>query len=186
MGRYFQLRDQVFAGRWHVGEVTGPDGSAPRLIAGIPLIDPPPLSAQVTHLGLVLDFSLTSFAVPITTHAVARAVSTTAGADVQSIPVRIAGQTGMQVLNAVRIVRCVDESRSEFLKWTAQDHRADLAGQYRQITKLRLDPRAIPSDAHFFRVADWKVALIVSEAVKDAMDRAGCAGAKFIEATSAG
>ena len=42
----------------------------------------------------------------------------------------------MVVLNSLRVLRCIDEERSEFVKWTKQDHRADLAGQYRQITKL--------------------------------------------------
>jgi hypothetical protein len=39
---------------------------------------------------------------------------------------------------------------------------------------------AIPPDAHFFRVKDWEVGLIVSEVVKYAMERVGCVGAEFI------
>jgi hypothetical protein len=180
MRRFFQLRDEVFAGRWHLGEVTSSDGTEPRLRAGIPLRDAGTLAAPVTHPGRVLDYSLTSFAVPIASKAVARAVSAIAGADVQCIPVAIAGQSGMHVLNAVRVISCLDQARSEFLKWTEQDIRADLAGQYKQVTKLIIDPSAIPSDAHFFRIEGWLVALIVSEEVKEAMERAGCLGAKFI------
>ncbi|HTN87244.1 MAG TPA: DUF1629 domain-containing protein [Sorangium sp.] len=109
-----------------------------------------------------------------------------AGADVQPIPVNIAGQPGMFVLNTLRTLRCVDELHSEFIKWTKQDHRADLAGQYRQITKLVLDEAKIPRDAQIFRIEGSLVELIVSAAVKDAMERVGCLGAKFIELQTSG
>lgn len=75
----------------------------------------------------------------------------------------------------------LDEARSEFIKWTEHDHRADLAGEFRQVTKLVLARDTIPDDAHFFRIAGWEVALIVSEEVKSAMERVGCFGAEFIE-----
>ncbi len=183
MRRFFQLRDEVFAGRWHVGEVTFSDGTEPRLRAGIRLDDSRALAAPVTHPGQVLDFSLTSFAVPVATRPLAEAVSVIAGPDVQCISVAVGGQAGMVVLNAVRVVRCLDESRSEFIKWTKQDHRSDLAGQYRQVTKLTTNPNLIPFDAHVLRIEGWLVALIVSEEVKDAMERVGCLGAKFVEVT---
>jgi hypothetical protein len=35
------------------------------------------------------------------------------------------------VLNAVRVVSCLDEGESEFIKWKAHDHRPDFLGQYR-------------------------------------------------------
>jgi hypothetical protein len=103
------------------------------------------------------------------------------GADVQFVPVGIAGQDGMLVLNALRVLCCLDEEHSEFVKWTKQDHRAELAGQYRQITKLVLNNAAIPHDVHVFRIEGSLVELVVSEAVKDAMERVGCLGANFIE-----
>jgi hypothetical protein len=60
--RYFKLLDDVaIPGRWHIGEITFPDGSEPRFWAGIRLPDPGParLRAEVTRPGRVLDFSLT-------------------------------------------------------------------------------------------------------------------------------
>ncbi len=181
MTRYFQLRDDVTVpSRWHLGFATLPDGSEPLLDAGIRLDWSGRPVVPVTHPGRVLDFSLTSFGVPVATQALADAVSAIAGSEVQRVPVEINGQAGMVVLNAVRVIRCIDEARSEFLKWAAQDHRADLAGQYRQVTRLVLDRTAVPSDAHFSRIDGWHVALIVSDAVKDAMERVGCTGAKFI------
>jgi len=184
MLRYFELLDDVTVpNRWHLGEVTLPDLTEPRLRAGIGFEAGGNLAASVTRPGRVLDFSLTSFAVPLATRQLGEAIGAIAGPDAQVLPVRIADQSGMVVLNSVRVVKCLDEARSEFIKWTKQDHRADLAGQYRQVTRLVLDPGAIPADAHFFRVEGWLVALIVSEAVKDAMERVGCLGAKFIDVT---
>lgn len=164
-----------------MSDVLLPTGLEPLLDAGVPLGGAERLAATVSHAGRVLDFSLTSFNVPIATSRLANAIANVAGSDVQCLPVSVAGQAGMTVLNALRVVRCLDETRSEFMKWTKEDHRADLAGQYRQVTKLVLAPGAVPSDAHFFRVEGWSVALLVSEAVKVAMERVGCVGAKFIE-----
>ncbi|AGP34203.1 hypothetical protein SCE1572_06650 [Sorangium cellulosum So0157-2] len=139
------------------------------------------MRGEVTHAGRVLDFSLTSFNVPVATTALANAVSSVAGSDVQCIRLEIAGQTGMLVLNSVRVIRCLDEERSEFIKWTKQDHRSELAGQYRQITKHVLNEKALPNDAHFFRIEGSLVELIVSDAVKAGMESVGCLGAKFVE-----
>ncbi|AUX29369.1 uncharacterized protein SOCE836_014580 [Sorangium cellulosum] len=167
-------------GRWHLGEVWLCIGLEPLLDAGHRLDASEPLRGEVTHAGRVLDFSLTSFNVPVATTALANAVRSVAGSDVQCIPLEIAGQRGMFVLNSVRVVRCLDEERSEFIKWTKQDHRSNLGGQYRQITKHTLDESALPNDAHFFRIEGSLVELIVSDTVKASMESVGCLGAKFV------
>ncbi|MGK4000933.1 imm11 family protein [Sorangium sp. So ce1024] len=182
MRRFFVLRDEMtIKGRWHLGEIRLRSGWEPLLDAGHRLDAAEPLRGEVTHAGRVLDFSLTSFNVPVATTALANAVRAIAGGDVQCIPVEIAGQTGMFVLNSVRVIRCLDEERSAFIKWTKQDHRSELAGQYRQITKHVLDENAIPNDAHFFRIEGSLVELIVSGAVKAGMESIGCFGANFVE-----
>ncbi len=187
MTQYFRLRDDItLPGRWHLAELLLPSGGEPLLDTGVPLRDPGPLTATVSRPGRVLDFSLTSFSVPVATKKLADAVIAVAGADLQCIPVAVAGQSAMVVLNSTRVVRCLDEQNSEFIKWTERDHRADLAGQYRQVTKLTLVASAIPADAHFFRIDGWTVALVVSEVVKTAMESVGCLGAKFIELSAVG
>lgn len=185
MKRYLQLRDDLtVVGRWHVSDVLLPNGSEPSLDAGEPMHDLEPLVATVSHPGRVLDFTITSFNIPLVTNRLALAISSVAGSQVQCLPVDVAAQSGMVVLNALRVIRCLDETRSEFIKWTKEDHRADLAGQYRQVTKLVLAPGSVPADAHFFRVEGWLAALVASEAVKEAMEQTGCLGAKFIELTT--
>ncbi len=180
--RYFKLFDDMtVANRWHLGLATGDDGSEPQLWDGLRLHPVPHLVVPVTHAGRVLDFSLTSFAVPVATSEIAAEVARIAGPDLQIVPIEIHGHPEMVALNAVRLIKCLDEASSEFMKWTKEDHRADLAGSYRQVTKLVLDADAVPPDAHFFRIKGWEIALIVSETVKHAMERVGCLGAEFID-----
>lgn len=180
--KYFRLRDDVtIQGRWHLSGVVLATGVEPLLDAGKLVRESGPLSGAVSHPGRVLGFTLTSFNVPVVTSSVADAVHGVAASDVQCLPIEIAEQAGMMVLNALRVVRCLDETRSEFIKWTSHDHRAELAGQYRQVTRLALAPGTVPADAHFFRVEGWLVALVVSEMVKEAMERVGCLGAKFVQ-----
>lgn len=187
MTRYFRLLDDVtIPKRWHLGSAALSDGTEPRLRVGLRFDSSEAPGIPVTHAGRVLDFSLTSFAVPVATKKLADTVRAVAGSDVQCIPVGVAGQAGMVVLNSVRVIRCLDEKESEFIKWTKDDHRPDLAGQYRQITRLVLDAAAIPEDAQFFRIEGSLVELVVSEDVKEAMESVGCQGAKFIELPTSG
>jgi|JI10StandDraft_1071094.scaffolds.fasta_scaffold40125_5 hypothetical protein len=76
MTQYFQLRDDVTVhGRWHVAELLLPSGEEPLLDTGVPLRNPGPLAGTVSRPGRVLDFSLTSFSVPVATKRLADASS---------------------------------------------------------------------------------------------------------------
>lgn len=182
--RYFDLSDDVtIPKRWHLGDVTTQQGDEPRLRAGLRREGRDPIATTLDVPGRELEFCLTSFAVPVARSSLATAIEAIADGDVQRLPLSIPGHDGFEVVNALRVIKCLDESRSEFMKWTTNDHRADLAGQYRMVTNLKVLPAAIPDDAHVFRIEGWLVALIVSEPVKVAMEKAGCFGAKFVEVT---
>ncbi len=182
--RYFILEDDMSErqrNRWHIGRVRLADDTIAFLNLGTPLDAPQPLHAEVTHIGHVLDFCHTSFGVPIATKVLADSIGFVAGTDLQCLPVTIGGQTGMMALNALRLIRCIDERRSVYVKWTELDHRPDKAGDYRYFEKLVLARQAVPHDAHFFRIKGYLIHIIVSETVKNAMERVGCYGAKFTE-----
>jgi hypothetical protein len=102
--------------------------------------------------------------------------------EVQFIPVEVEGQMEPWfILNALRIIRCIDDARcEEVLSWQPEDNRPDKVGQYRNVAGLRVDPEKI-GDAHIFRPWGWKVVLIVSEYVKQAMEAEGITGIKFLE-----
>ena len=183
MRTFFRLLDDVhIADRWHLGEVLD-NGCSLELWKGSAVEGGTSLKVTVDRPGRPLDFSLTSFAAPVARTGLACAIAAIAGMDLQRLPVVIDGYYGFEVLNSVRIIACLNENESEFTKWTQNDHRPELAGQYRMVTKLKTNPNRIPSDAHFFRIEGWRIGLIVSEAVRSAMETAGCFGAVFQAAT---
>lgn len=183
---FFELLDDMhIRGRWHLGSTRFADGAIdeePRLVAGIPVSPPRPLTVDIHRAGRALDFSLTGVAEPVVTARLAEAIEEVAHSDIQRLPVSIEGATGggsYEALNAVRVVDCLDEERSEFIKWTSTDGRPDRVGRYRQVTRLFVDKARIPANCHVFRLLGWAVALVVSDEVRSAMLAAGCRGAKF-------
>lgn len=179
MTGFFGLLDNVhIKNRWHLGEVLK-DGNAIELWRGEPVESRSLLKATLERSGRPLIFSLTSFAAPIARIDLANEIASISGKDLQRLPVAIDNYEGYEVLNSVRIVPCLNEAESEFMKWTEKDHRPELAGQYRMVTKLKIDPKRVPSDAHFFRIDGWRISLIVSQTVKIAMESVGCLGAAF-------
>lgn len=181
MRRYFRLvNDMTIVGRRDFDDIVDEQGDYPFLAAGERADERLRLSTVVSDPGTPLPFSMTSTNIPVVTPALADAVAAVAGSDVQCLPVDIAGERAV-VLNAVRRVRCLDENRSEFSRWTAEHGRPDKIGSYRGVTRLVLDRRALGERDHFFRVEGWRIALIVSDAVKAAMERAGCRGAQFLD-----
>jgi len=184
--KYYRLLDDVnIKGRWHLGELTEHGGSSSiNLWHGVALNERIGIQAEITDVGTPLEFCLSSFGVPIAKKRLALAIREAAGGDLQLLHVDIPGCLDFYALNCVRIVDCLDEGKSEFVKWTKADHRSDLAGEYRMVTKLIVDPIRIPSHAHFFRIKGWTIALIVSERIKTAMELCGSFGAKFLNSTS--
>lgn len=165
MRKFYRLRDDMhIPGRWHLDDPIDDEGSDPRRFTdGVTVDVRSALNIDVQVVGIPLDFTLTAFAIPVASTRLADAFAKIGGIGFQRIPVTVNGQHGYDILNATRLIRCIDESRSEFMKWTEQDHRADLAGQYRSVWRLRIDPTLIPADVHAFRIDFWEVALIVSE-----------------------
>jgi hypothetical protein len=112
--QFFKLCDFLnIRGRWHLGEITGPAGDEVDMDRGQRIEHTAPLQIEVTDLGEVLDFCLTSFNAPVCNAKLAAEIGAVAGDDVQVIPVEINEQKGMVALNAVRVVPCIDEARSD-------------------------------------------------------------------------
>ena len=181
--RYFRLVDDVHVpSRWHIGDVSANSEPVPNLLSTQRLPADIALSAPVDHRGRALDFCLTSFAVPVAKRALADVIKAAAGAaDVQVVPIIIFGQPvdRFAIPHCLRTVECLDETRADFMKWTSEDDWPERVGQYRMVVDLAIDPKKVPPDVHFFRVWGWEVALIVSQAVKEVMEKTGCLGAKF-------
>src|SRR5215212_6883864 len=81
-----------------------------------------PLVLPISEEGEPLDFLLAAFDMPVVTAAVAEMIESIAGDAVQRIPVVVEPNIrGYEILNATRTADCVDEARSDFLRFTEHD-----------------------------------------------------------------
>jgi len=186
--RYYRLiEDAEIEGRWHLGNVRAGDATGLTLDEGVEFSSERRLCVGLASPGgWPLEFTVTSLGVTIVRDRLKRVMAAIARLDVQWIPAWIDGQriqpggtTEHAALNPLRLIQCLDEQLSEGFRWTEGDHRKDLAGNYRQVTRLVLDESRIPDDTHLFRVKEWTAAVIVSEEMKRAMETVGCLGARF-------
>jgi hypothetical protein len=186
--RYFALRQDVYVpGRWYLDEPVDPEGQELEDIwqftEGRPLHVEPLLQVPLHRHGKSLDFSTTSMgATPIVHPKVAGVFEQLAPDDVQLFPVRVEGQAEpYSLLNVTKLVTCIDDSASDEVQyWQPEDGRPEKTGRYRSVLGLRID-KARVGDAKVFRTWGWTVALIVSEDLKDALERTGAIGMKFTE-----
>ena len=183
--RFFKLYDDVHAQRrWHLS--TPVDGQGQEVMdwdftSGVPVDVKGLLRVPVEQEGRALDFSEAGTMIPVVQVRVAALFSELAPRDVQLIPVDIEGLPEQYLLLvATRLIRCVDEKLSRVRFWKPEDGFPDMVGQYRDIRDLRIDKSKV-GDAKVFRPEGWEVALIISEDIKDALERMGATGTKFEE-----
>lgn len=188
--RYFELLDDVdFPGRWELGDPTDENGrevSNPWMFRkGEPVDVEGRLKVPLDRSGIPLDFSTAGIGLAPVVHArMASILTQLASDDVQLFPVKVASESEPYFLvNVVRTVRCIDDEASEEVRyWKPEDGRPEKVGKYRAVSGMRIDPTKV-GDAKVFRTWGWTVALIVSEDIKDALERAGVTGVKFSEVT---
>ncbi|MFP2928205.1 imm11 family protein [Pyxidicoccus sp. 3LG] len=111
-------------------------------------------------------------------------LQTLAPQNVQTFPIQVEGQPEPYVLiNAIRRVKCIDDQASErVLRWIPEDEndQPERAGQYRNVVGMRID-KSLVGDAKVFRPWGWTIVLVVSEDIKEALERAGATGMTFTE-----
>lgn len=122
--------------------------------------------------------------VPIVSEPVANVFSALASGDVQMFPVAVEGASELYfIVNAIKIADCIDEaSCREVHIYTQEDPFPERVGAYRWIYGLRIDP-AMTDGARVFRPKRFKTAFIVSEEVKNALERVGNLGVSFERVT---
>jgi len=187
--RYFRLLDDLHVpGRWELDDPVDARGQALQtwLLA----------RGEFAHLegriripidvpGRPLDFSLLAGApIPVVRARVAAVFSELAPDDLQLIAVDVEGQAEPYVLlNVTRVVKCIDDEASDEVRyWGLEDGQPEKLGQYRSVIGMRIDPSKV-GNARVFRAWGWELAIVVSEAIKDALERMGATGTKFQEVT---
>ncbi|RKG78382.1 hypothetical protein D7W82_32520 [Corallococcus sp. CA049B] len=120
---------------------------------------------------------------PIANELVANVFSTLAPGDVQLLPVSIEGESERYfVVNATKVVDCIDEAWCREVHHYDEDAPPGLEGEYNWIYGLRIDPSKTEG-AQVFRLKKFKVAFIVSEDVKNALEAVGNLGVSFERVT---
>ncbi|MGE6758278.1 imm11 family protein [Corallococcus interemptor] len=145
------------------------------------------ITARIAHPGRkrTFDFSVIE-AAPIASEAVANVFRTLAPGDVQLIPVSIEGVPERHfVVNATKVIDCIDEARCrEVHHYDKDDPAPGYEGEYNWIYGLRIDPSRTEG-ARVFRLKKFKIAFIVSEDVKNALEAVGNLGVSFERVTGA-
>ncbi|WP_223641277.1 imm11 family protein [Corallococcus sp. EGB] len=126
------------------------------------------------------DYAHAAFGTPVVNAKLAAIFQELASNEVELIPVEVDSHAGPYfILNALRTFPCIDtEASSEVAYWREEDGIPEKVGKLFSISGMRIDPSKV-GDAKVFRPSEWKGSLIVSEDIKDAMERAGITGAKF-------
>ena len=185
MSRYFRLRDDMkISGRWALGAPLDSEGRE---------IDPwqfekgralelgfAPRFSLLAH-GIPLEFSSAAFGIPLVHGRVVQIFEhLDSRHEVQFVPAQVEGFSEPYfILNALRTLRCIDEERSEELEYWKPEHgEPERVGEYRAVYGLKVDP-AKAAGADIFRTWGWSVALIVSEHLKQVLEREHITGPKF-------
>ncbi|MBN8228618.1 hypothetical protein JYK02_13985 [Corallococcus macrosporus] len=187
--RYFRLSEDVYApGRWYLGdpvnEVSVEVEDPWMFSAGRPIQAPGSLRFPIDELGKPLDYSEAGIGgTPIIHVKLATVFAELAPDDVQLFAVDIPGHPEQfSMLVATRLIRCIDDKASREVEyWDPIKHQQpEKAGQYASVAGMRIDPSKV-GGAKVFRTWGWKVALIVSEDLKTALERTGGTGMSFTE-----
>lgn len=186
MSRYYELKDNRRSHtRWHLGGPLDEQGNEIDpwqfrqgrflKLEGMPRF---PLDIQ----GEPLDFSWAAFAIPVVHDRFAQLFHKLGIQDVQLIPIQIEGHKEPYfILNALRIIRCIDDARcAEVQYWRSEDAEPERVGEYRSVIGLRIDPSKV-GDVRIFRTWGWRIALIISEDIKQAIESENLSGARFVE-----
>ncbi|WP_164017459.1 imm11 family protein [Pyxidicoccus trucidator] len=185
--RYFRLKEDMQAGNWDLGDpmdAQGREVDDPFVFrAGRPVRVDGRLTIPVDEPGRRLDFCTAGVGVaPIVHVRIAPIFSELAPDDVQFIPVDVQGEPDQYlILVATKLIRCIDDAASEEVRYWKPEHgQPERVGDYKSVSGLRIDPTK-PGEAKVFRTRGWNLALIVSEDIKVALERAKTTGATFTE-----
>jgi hypothetical protein len=183
--RFFDLADDVHVPhRWHLASPIDGHGRKVQdwdFKRGTPLPVEGRLKIAIKISGRPLDFSEAGLRVPIVHVKVASMLAERAPGDVQLLSADIEGQSDQYlVLVATRLIRCIDEEASEVSFWRPEHGVPEKVGHYMGVDRLRIDKVKV-KNAKVFRPEGWSSSLIVSEEIKDALERMGATGTRFEE-----
>ncbi|KFA90810.1 imm11 family protein [Archangium violaceum] len=187
MPSYYELRDDLYhPGRWHLRSPVDEHGQKVnpwQFDEGRRLEPMGNILFGVRPDGVELDFSWAAPAIPVVSNRVIQLLERMdLQHEVQFIPVQVENHAGPWfILNALRILRCIDDARcAEVRYFKPEDGQPEKVGEYKSVRGMRIDP-AKTEGARVFRPWGWPEALLVSEDLKQALEREGVTGTRFTQ-----
>ena len=181
-GFYSVERDPRVRPHWMLGTLASPaeEWVNPSLFTSgrraQPILD---LNVPIEIRGKEVDFNFCHSLVVVTASRFNAAIESIDGSAIQRIPVEVDGnRTAYEILNVCKLVACFDEERSVFQKWSEEDSRPEKVGKLEMVVDLKID-RAAATGHDIFRVAEWPLALIISERMKSAFEKFRVTGVRY-------
>lgn len=168
---WYRILDDVdFPNRWHLDTVLPSDGDEWAfwsLLSSDPNETKSGWKVAIQYPGKLMDFTFSGFDVPVLSKRTKAQLLSICHGEIELIPIKVEGTSEpFYILRVLKEIKCVDEIKSDFMKWQEHNGRPDKIGEYRMFTQLILDPNKIPKGVNIFRLVGWQVALICSEKVR--------------------
>jgi hypothetical protein len=178
---YRILADPKATTRWHLKapvDQQGREVDAKLFTRAVPFGSDSILTVPLRQQGEEVDINFADFDMLVMSKKIIDEIGSRFNLEIQRIPAEINGRTDYEIINPLTSIPCVDESESDYLKWTENDGRPEKTGQYRMFTKLKIK-RDLPIESHLFRVAEWPIVLLVSQALKEYIESRHASGVVF-------
>lgn len=188
MTRYFRMMDDVHVpGRWYLADPIDGKGQMLEWVfsRGTPVRAEGPVRVPFSkhaRRGVPVDYcELAADVVPVVHVRVALVLAELAPDDVEIVPVQIPGQPDQFcIVNVIKVVKCIDDQRSDEVRHVAAESGQEQAGQYESVIGMRIDPMQV-GNTKVFRTWGWLGAIVVSEEIKEALQAIGTVGVTFVE-----
>ena len=193
MTYYEVIDDPSIDRRWHLEEPVYRNGKPVDfwpLLAGtkLDMTQFADINAPVQYEGRSLAWTFGAFMIPYVDKAAGQVLLSVAAKDVLLLPCLIGGKDlGFSIAVIQRKCRCLDYKKSQIDFYTVDDLNEEeneakdpaKLGTVKGVPKPRLDPRMIMPDWHIFRLEEDLFYVIVSEALRDELNRQAIGGISF-------
>ena len=178
---FFQLRyDDSIADSWEIAaEWLNEDGSWKDVWSfsrGEYLLNPPILSFAIRKHGRVMDWNFCNFNIVVVSKRLAETLCVLAPSEIQLVPCQVRTDDEFFILNILNCVDCLSYERSSIDYGIPGPTVNQIP---RGVRNLVVDPVKIGSH-QILRLANWTVAIILSEYVFRTIEGEGITGAYYV------
>ena len=184
--KFFRLvEDLNISERWHLGNLHNKEN--PKIdywLYSKPYIDQFPkgqLKIELRRNGMPLDFCFADYNTIIISKRFRDLLLTKYKGLINMMPVEICANIDKNyfLMNIYHTVDCIDEEESLFKKYSKDDKaRPDLAGQYKVVYKLVINPTKVQKKA-IFRIKNYEVQIVVTQEFKKMVKDYNITGCTF-------